>query len=155
MFIMKLRKAAVAVLVVSAAGVATLLVWLLWTMFAPLDYLFDAPAVWPVVNRDVHPGEEVFVDLKFCKATDLPAEIGRMTVGKDRNGSEYVYNNPNITGSIPAGCHHKRLSVATIPDTAPPGRYQITITIRYQYSALRTYQQNFVTEKFDVTPKAR
>lgn len=100
----------------------------------------------------LHAGDDVIVDLKFCKGTDLPAEIGRMITGKDRRGNEYIYNNPNITGSMPAGCYFKHLSVAAIPQNAPPGEYQVTITIRFRYSAFRTYARSFRTAQFEVIP---
>lgn len=151
---MKLEKAFLVGIAVLSTVIVALLGWILWTLLMPLDHLFEAPAVWPVREHVIRPGDDVIVDLKFCKRTDLAAEIGRMTTGKDEAGNEFVYNNPNITGSMPTGCYFKHLSVATIPQNAPPGEYQVTITVRFQYSSFRTYQQNFETEKFDVVPKA-
>ncbi len=145
------EKAIVGVIAGLGLVIMGMIAWVIWTMFAPYN-LFDAPAIWPVSQNIVHPGEDVISDLKFCKSTDLPAEIGRMTIGKDLNGNEYLFIHPTVSGSFPAGCFYKHVSVATIPPNTRPGKYKVSIAIRYQYSAFRVVQHHFMTQEFDVVP---
>lgn len=126
--------------------------WIVWSMYADFNF-FQAPAVWPVSNKVVKPGGDVFSDLSFCKTADVATtEIGRMTTGKTADGDEYLFIHPNVSGSFPPGCYKKRVSVATVPPNAPPGTYRVAVTIRYQYSVFRTVIQRFVTEQFVVAP---
>ena len=138
--------AMLAVIVVAMVG------WIFWTMYKPFNF-FEAPDIWPLADHEIHPGDDVFSELSFCKTTDLPAEIGRMTTGKAANGSEYLFIHPNVSGSFPGGCYKKRVSVATVPINAPPGKYRVSVTISYQYSTFRVVQSHFLTEQFDVVPR--
>ena len=145
----KIEKALLGFLVVLGLTIVALIGWVLWSMYVPLN-LFEAPAVWRVRERAIHAGDDLITEVKFCKNTDLPAVIGRMTLGKDLSGNEYIFNHPNITGSLPAGCHSKRLAIVTLAPNVRPGKYRVIVTIRYDYSAFRTVQQNYMTEEFDV-----
>ena len=107
---------------------------------SPDPYLIVYPS-----DKVVHPGEYVTYEFNYTKYTSHLPIIQRQFV----DGLVFnVAGNSEPTITEP-GRGTARVQVH-VPETLPPGEYQLRITATYQLNPIRTYQHINLTEKFIV-----
>jgi hypothetical protein len=91
----------------------------------------------------VYQGQTTTYTDDYKKLLDIPSEATRAFV------DGIVYDAGSYETNLPVGSGHI-IRPVTIPDTLPPGRYHLQITLRYKVNPLKTVIYQFSTDEFTV-----
>jgi hypothetical protein len=100
----------------------------------------------PVLNKIVHPGEALQVQINCEKLTDRPGVVTRQFI------NDIIYVMPSYISNYPMGKSNKISLSTKVPAELPPGTYYVRTTIEYEFPPFRKITYTFDTEQFIVTP---
>ncbi len=120
-----------------------------WSLY-PYHPIDTQPKPYTIVypkNKIVEQGSYITYEFKYNKTSKVIPTIHRQFV----DGLVFnVAENIQPTVSEP-GTGTARVQIH-VPETLPPGKYQLKIIATYQMNPIRTYENVNLTEKFEVVP---
>ncbi len=117
------------------------------TFFSPKVIVYkNVP--FPVLTKNVHPGEALLINISYCKYYDvLPSE----RIGTLISDTNYQVQAITITRKFPNGCYNNyKFNGYIIPIGTPPGRYHIEADVTYVVNGLAIDHEHYYTQKFNV-----
>lgn len=91
----------------------------------------------------VHQGDLTTYSNDYVKSVDLPADATREFV------DGLIFDAGSYSSNLPVGSGHV-VRELPIPETLPPGKYRVLITLRYQVNPVRVISVKFKTDEFTV-----
>jgi hypothetical protein len=117
--------------------------YIMFNLFYPYPTMVvENPA--PVLNKTVHQGEILQIQINCEKFTDKPGTVTRMFV------NELIFVMPSYISNYMVGKSNKVSYSTRIPNELPPGEYYIRTTVSYDFPPFRTIVVSFNTEQFEV-----
>lgn len=116
------------------------LYWLLW----PYKTLVFKDKFFPVITKNIHPGDVVTYKADYCKYINLPATVSRHIV----NGYDYTMP-PTLTDRA-SGCHVIYVSFVLPKETPVGNNYRADMIYKYEVNPLRTIIVQHSTDYFNV-----
>jgi hypothetical protein len=102
-----------------------------------------------VCAKEVHPGDVVAYKIHYYKRIDIPGELSKQLIIKDKKtGEESYIPLESYAGHLPAGDVQK-IGFAKIPEWTPEGKGRIKISSSHYTGKIRQFNTAY-TEYFEV-----
>lgn len=135
------HKAVLAIVYTTFAAAFGLMGLCAYWWFAPY-HVIDITNV-KMASKVVYQGQSTTYSNDYAKHLDYPAKATRAFV------DGIIYDGGSYEANLPVGSGHT-VRPLVIPETLPPGKYHLHITLKYQVNPLRVVTEQFETDTFTV-----
>lgn len=115
-------------------------------MVKPYDVMTFQPEPYKILTKDIHPGENIKMQIVVTKNLAYPIRVSRQLV------NHYIYLYSETLGNNPIGPIENTITLS-IPEYAEIGQYYIRSTYIIKVNALREIVYTHDSETFEVTKK--